>query len=127
MGLRETLSNAAKTAFVAVGDIPETAYYYQEGMSSTSYDISTGTVSTVTGSPYIVSMVFVRYTQSEVQNEHIEPADMMGLIPQANISAIPVIDDHLYRVEAGASVRYDIIDRQQDPASALWKLQLRKP
>jgi hypothetical protein len=127
MGLRDTLTNAAKTAFVATGDIPETAYYYQDTYTSTAYDISTGVVSTTSASPYVVSMIFVQYSQKERESENIEPADMKGLIPQANISAVPAIDDHLYRVEAGASVRYDVIDREQDPAAALWKLQLRKP
>lgn len=124
MGLRETLSKGAQTAFTAAGDVPESATYYQIG--STSYDVSSGVASVPTTS-YVASFIFTSYKNYELNNEHIEPADVKGIIPQANISALPVIDDYLFRVEAGASVRYDVVAVEKDPADALWKLQLRKP
>lgn len=124
MGLRETLSKGAQTAFIAAGDVPELAYYYQTG--SSVYDVSAGTVSATT-SQYLASFIFTAYSNKELENENIEPADVKAIIPQANISVVPVIDDYLYRIEFGASVRYDVIRRDRDPADAIWKLQLRKP
>lgn len=124
MGLRDTLSKAAQTAFTAAGDVPVTTYYYQTG--STVYDASTGTTSTGT-SQYVVSMIFSRFSTGEILDESVLPSDQLGLIPQANISTIPQVDDYLMAIESGVSARYDVIGIQQDPASALWKLQLRKP
>lgn len=124
MGLRETFQKAAQTAFVAVGDVPETAYYYQHG--STAYDASAG-VTSVTTLMYLVSMVFTRYKKEQVDNENILNSDVLALIPQANLSAVPTVHDFIRRVEASVSVEYAVVDYQQDPAAALWKFQLRKP
>lgn len=124
MGLRETLSKAAQTAIVATGDIPVTTYFYSIG--STTYDTSTG-VASVGSTVYVVSMIFTRFNTNEIMDENIEPTDQKGIIPQANISVIPKIDDYLQIVESGVSVRYDVVGKQKDPADAIWKLQLRRP
>lgn len=125
MGLRETFTNAAKTVFTAVGDIPEACTYYSRGADA--YDASTGVVST-TVSTVVANFVFFNYNKSQIDGEHVEPADVKATIPQANISSIvPNVDDYLMRIEAGASVRYDVVGVEQDPAAALWNLQVRKP
>jgi hypothetical protein len=124
MGLRETLSNAAKTAFTATGDIPESVSYYTRG--SVIYDASAGTTS-VTDTRYLVSMIFVGYSQSEIDNANILNSDVKGLIPQANLSAVPSMHDYVRRIISGTSVEYSVLNIEEDPAAAIWKFQLRKP
>jgi len=125
MGLRDTFAKAAQTIFTAVGDIKTTAYYYAH--ATATYDVSSGTVSTGT-SLVVTSMIFENFSQREIMNESIEPTDVKGTIPQAYLSGIvPSIKDHVQVIEAGVSVRYDVVHKKQDPASATWELQLRKP
>jgi len=125
MGLRNTFSKAAQTIFTAIGDVPPTVYYYAH--ATAVYDVSSGTVSTGAGVT-VTTMVFENYKQTDLRNANVEPTDVKGTIPQAYISGIvPSVKDHIQTVEAGASVRYDIIDKMQDPAGATWELQLRKP
>jgi len=124
VGLRETMSKAAQTAFTAAGDIPVATTYYQRG--STVYDASTGTVSAGVNT-YLFSMIFAAFKSNEIDNEHILATDQKGLVPQANFSTIPAVGDYLFIVESGASVRYDVQGFKKDPADALWTLQLRKP
>lgn len=125
MGLRDTFSKAAQTVFAAAGDVPVTTYYYAH--ATAVYDVSSGTVSTgVTQT--VTSMIFENFTQADRENFSIEPTDQKGTIPQAYISGIvPSVKDHIQIIEAGASVRYDVVKKMQDPASATWVLQLRKP
>lgn len=124
MGFRNLFSNAAKTAFTAFGDVPETTYYYAHG--SAVYDASSGTVSTGT-TQVVVSMIFEQYDQRDVDNANIEPTDLRGMIPQENLSVIPDTRDHIVRIDAGVSTQFDIQNIAQDPAAAMWMLQLRRP
>lgn len=125
MGLRDLFAGAAETIFTAAGDVPVAMYYYQHG--SSVYDVSSGVVSTgVTLT--VTTMVFENFKQRDVTNDNIEPTDMQGTFPQSYLPGInPSVKDHLQVIEAGASVRYDIVDKKQDPAGATWVLQLRKP
>jgi len=127
MGLRDTFSKAAQTAFTAAGDVPETVWYYSFAQGTSIYDVSSGTASTVQPAT-MTSMIFENYKTNEMYNEGIEPTDVKGMVPQAYISGIdPSPKDYIMRVESGASVRYDVMDIMQDPAGALWEFQLRKP
>jgi hypothetical protein len=125
MGIRDVFSKGAQTIFAAVGDVPETAYYYVH--ASAVYDVSSGTVSTG-ASAVVTTMVFENYTNMDVANKNVKPTDLKATIPQAYLSAIyPDTRDHVQKIEAGVSVRYDVIDIGQDPAGATWEFQLRKP
>jgi hypothetical protein len=124
MGLRDVFDQAAQTIFTAAGDVPETVYYYAH--ASAQYNVSTGVVSTI-ASAVVVSMVFETYKQHEIVPGHVEPTDQKAIVIQSKLGVIPTPKDHLYRIEAGASVRYNIEDKEQDPASATWVLQCRKP
>ena len=125
MGLRDTFLKAGETIFKAAGDIPAAMYYYQH--TSAVYDVSSGTVSTG-ASLTVTTMVFENFKQSERKNDNIEPTDMMGTLPQSYLPGItPSVKDHLQVIEAGVSVRYDVVNKKQDPAGATWVLQLRKP
>jgi len=124
MGLRDTISKATQTAFVATGDIPVDVVYYQP--ASSVYDVSSGTASAGV-STYLFSMIFTSFKSREIDGEHILATDQKGLAAQANVSTIPQADDWLMVVENGVSVRYDVVAKGKDPADAHWALQLRKP
>lgn len=125
MGLRDVFSKAAQTAFSAAGDVPVDAYYYAH--ATAVYDVSSGTVSTGT-SLTVVSMIFQNYSQHELEANSIEPSDQKAMFPQAYLpGVVPSVKDHVQVVEAGVSVRYDVVRKTQDPAGATWELQLRKP
>jgi hypothetical protein len=125
MGLRDVFANAAETIFIAAGDVPITTYYYAH--ATAVYDVSSGVVSTGV-SLTVTSFIFENYKQIDVENKNIEPTDLKGTIPQARLAGVvPSVKDHIQIVEAGASVRYDVVNKKQDPAQATWELQFRKP
>lgn len=125
MGLRALFAGAAETIFAAAGDVPVAMYYYQHG--SAVYDVSSGTVSAGV-SLTVTTMIFEKFKQTNKPNDNVDPTDMQSTFPQSYLPGItPSVKDHLQVVEAGASVRYDIVDKEQDPAGATWVLQLRKP
>lgn len=124
MGLRDVFRTAAQTAAAAFGDVFSSVQYTT--MGSTVYDASAGVAST-TSTDYVVSMVFTTYSQFEIDGTKILPTDVKALIPQVNLTPTPTMNDEVMRIEAGASVFYEIVNIQQDPAGALWEFQLRKP
>ena len=124
MGLRDTFKNAADTAITVFGDVAETAWYYQEG--SAIYNVSTGNVSSI-DSRYMISAIFSKYKSSEIDNSAILPTDLKMTIAQKKFTPVPHQHDYLEKLENYASVRYEVMDYQQDPAGATWVIQLRKP
>lgn len=124
MGLADTLRNAAKTVFNAVGDIPKNFSYYAK--VSTVYNVSAGAVNDQ-NSVYAVSGIFSKYKSFQIDNEKILPTDLKLLFPQSSLPVVPELHDRIELVEAGASVAYSVVDIKQDPVGAIWDLQLRKP
>ena len=124
MGLKETFGAAAGTAFAAVGNIAESANYYAR--SSATYNVSAGTV-TSQDSVYMVSGIFSNYKAKQVDGIKILNTDLQLFMPQSELPLEPTLHDYVERIEAGCSVRYEVLDYQQDAAKATWKVQLRKP
>lgn len=124
MGLKDTFKNAAETVITAVGDVAEEAHYYQTG--SSLYDVSAGIVSSI-DSKYLVSGVFSHYKAMEIDNSKVLPQDIKLKLAQKNAPMIPHVKDYLQRVENEVSVRYEVVDFEQDSAGAVWVMQLRKP
>jgi len=125
MGLKDTLKNAAGTVFTAIGDIKESVNYYTHG--STTYDVSAG-VPVNTTSNKLVSMVFLEHNNREIDNEKVLPGDKKALAVYASFGGIALdMRDHIKRVEAGASVRYNVADYSVDPVEAVVEFNLRRP
>lgn len=124
MSLKDTFSKAAQTGATVFSAVFTTVVYYAN--STTVYDPSTGATSAIASSES-VSMLLSKYKNMEIDGEQVHPTDRKGWIPQANINATPKVNHELQVVESGASVVYEIIDVQEDPANAGWTLQLRKP
>lgn len=124
MGLKDTFKSAANTIFTAVGDIATEGWYHH--MGSTVYDASSGTASVIENR-YIVSFVFSQYKSNQVDNKMIKPRDIQALCQQSSLPIVPVIHDRILRLEANATVTYEVVDIEADAADATWKIQLRKP
>ena len=122
--LREAFRNAALAVFNAAGDVIEDSWFYSIG--STVYDASSG-VSSATSKMQVVSMLFSAYDDRNIDGTNVLPTDMLGTIPQTSLYPRPTVDDEVQRLEAETSVLYAVVDVKQDPAGAIWKIQLRKP
>ena len=124
MGIESVFKKAAVTAAKVFDGVFKPATYQAAG--SSEYNASTGVVTASTVN-YPIKMMDDRYSKYLIDNEKIMPADVKGVIPQENLPVIPNKGDKIKRIEANASVTYEVVDIDQDPAGALWELQLRKP
>ena len=123
MGIEDVFQKAAVTAANVFDGVFKPITY--QALGSSSYNASTGAVAASTVSE-TTKMMDDKYTKYEIDNEKIKPADIKGIIPQLNLSVIPNVDDQIKRLEANASVVYDVLAVGTDPANVMWELQLRK-
>ena len=121
MGLkRATIVKAVKSAFSALGNIPESCVYRR---TSSSYDTSTGT-NTITNTNYTITAVFTSYSSLEVDRVVVTAADVKMILQQSSLSITPnIATDKVVR----GSQTYNVLRISQDPAAATWTLQLRAP
>jgi len=116
---RSTLAKAVKTAFSALGDIPESATLIR---STSKYNTSTGTNVVSTTKFSIKKAIFTSFQISEVDDVVVKASDVKMLIQQTDISTRPNIStDDIER----NSKSYSILDLKEDPAGVLYILQLR--
>lgn len=121
MGLRETMQQAAVTAFNIAGNIKESVSYRSK-TSNPTYNPTTGAVSDPY-TDYTVSMIFTKTKKEEIDNQAIMSNDEWALIPQLNLTPTPKENDLIIR----NSISYNIVKIGTDPAGALWKLLIRRP
>jgi hypothetical protein len=126
MAIKDTFSKAAQIGATIFSDVFRTVTYYAE--ASTVYNVSAGTASSV-ASAISVSMLLSNYKKMEIDGDKVQPTDLKGFIPQANLtlSTPPKINHRIQVIEGSASVVYEIIDIKEDAAQAGWTFQLRKP
>lgn len=121
MGLQSVFKSLAQAAFVAVGDIP-VSVTYTHVTGNPTYTPATGTVTDST-TDYTVSVVFNQYKAADVDGANILSTDQQALIPVENLGCTP--SNHDYMTVDGE--RWNVVDKETDPAEALWILQIRKP
>lgn len=116
---RATLVKAIKSAFSALGDIPETATLIR---STSKYDTATGNNVISTTKFSIQKAVFTSFQTSEIDDVVVKASDVKMLIQQNGLSVRPNIStDDIER----NSRSYSILDLKEDPAGILYILQLR--
>lgn len=122
MGLRDTVQNAAKTAISAVGDIAKSVTYVSMSKQS-AYDPSSGDV-WLEGTSYSdVSVIFAEFSAKEIDGEKIRATDEKALIAAKGFTPTPKIGD---RIHKSSTDHWQVMDKDVDPAGALWVLQMRK-
>lgn len=93
---------------------------YQRGQ----YDPSTGSLTGAAfPNSYTSRGVFDSYSQPEILNSAVEPADVKLIVLKNEIGTPPKIGDQV--VEALTSKIYRVIHVEQDPADVIWELQIR--
>ncbi len=122
MGLAEVVQRAAKSAFVAIGNIPRTCTY--TSVSTPVYNPATGTYS---GGPtaYIgLTILFEDYSAREIQESAgtIISTDQKASIPNLSLTPVPKVSDTITDPD---SVVWRIEDKKLDAARALWVFQVR--
>lgn len=124
MGLGDVFKKAAVTAGNIFGDVFASVRYEQ--ISSSVYDVSAGVASAISTS-VVQKVLFATYDTREIPGSHIQPGDVRGLIVQTGFVFHPKIHDQVHRIEQGVSTIYEVVDVSEDPAHAIWEVQLRKP
>ena len=123
MGLAETVQSAAKTAFVAIGNIPLTCTYTSKG--TPVYNTTTGAY-TSTDTDYTgLSILFEDYSAREITEAGgaILSTDQRASIPNVNLTPTPKITDY---ITDSNSQKWTVELALIDPARALWVLQCRR-
>ena len=123
MGLAETVQSAAKTAFVAIGNIPLTCTYTSKG--TPVYNTTTGAY-TSTDTDYTgLSILFEDYSAREITDSGgaILSTDQRASIPNVNLTPTPKITDY---ITDSNSQKWTVELALIDPARALWVLQCRR-
>lgn len=125
MGLRATVAAAVKTAFAAAGDIPENATYRYFKAENPPYQPEEGYVF----NPYedfTLEMLFVAYTEKEIDDRTILRTDMRCLVAATEFSdssITPKINDRIIRNSEAWEIRNII----PDPTESIYSFQLRRP
>ena len=121
MGLTQTFQNAAKTAFLAFGDIVKDCVYIHvvdDGFtqSEVEYDCT------------VIPVNNLEEEQNTLRfSQMIQPNDVIALIPGVDLPLEVTINSKLkFTPEGSIEKTFTIIDKDIDPAMALYILLLRK-
>ena len=121
MGLTETFQNGAKTTFNAFGDIVKDCTYIDivdDGFDKTQTE-------------YLCTVIPVSNLEEEQNTvsfrEIVQPNDIIALIPGIDLAVEIKINSKLRFTPIGSTEKtFTIIDKNVDPAGALYILLLRK-
>lgn len=124
MTLKRTLVvKAVKSAFKAIGNIPETCTYRR---TATAYNPSTGQTTTTNADHTINQAVFCRYETMEIDKVSVLATDLKMIIQKSSLTLTPnVATDKIVRTSENKT--YNILRVSQDPAGATYTIQLRSP
>jgi len=123
MGLSNTIQNAAKTAFKAIGDIPLACTYTSKG--TPVYNTTTGAYTSTDTDYNGLSILFEDYSAREITEAGgaILSTDQRASIPNVNLTPTPKITDY---ITDSNSQKWIVEEALIDPAIALWILQCRR-
>lgn len=123
MGLSSVIQQAVTTAFGAMGDMVGaiTVNCYSD---NPTYDAATGAITSSATAYSITKALWTKYKAHEVNNSTIMPYDSKLLILQSELTVMP--KPKVDTVIDADSNTWDIIHVGQDPASAIWILQVRR-
>lgn len=121
MGLRSVFANAAETIFTALGDVPVSTVYRRTVMT---YNPDTGD-NTVVQTDTTSQAIFLRFNEIEVaRTVGLQATDVKMIVKIASMTVVP--DIQIDTIVTAAKT-YNIVSYNQDPAGAIYILQLRAP
>jgi hypothetical protein len=114
-GIQEAFRKAALAAMKGAGNVKEDVVYRSKNKASSTYNPTTDTI-TDEYVDYPMEMMISGYNVEE---------------QKASGALAPKMRDQIIRKTEDATledtVKWEVVGRHIDPASALWTLQLRKP
>ena len=119
--LKAGISKAVSKAVAALDDIAKSVSYFRTG--TPTYNAATGAITRNETEYTSVKIFMTAYRRYEVDGSRILADDRKVLLPQNNLSVTPTIND---RIVDGTD-SWEVVGVVQDPASALWSLQVRRP
>lgn len=120
MGLTAVISGAVNAAFNAVGDLKTDVTVVK--VSSSPYTPSTGAVADIT-TDYAVSGLLLDYSANEIAAGIAQVQDRKLIVKQEDLGfAVKTTD----RVKVSSKV-YHVVGLTEDPANAIYTIQLRAP
>lgn len=126
MGLKEALQKAAQGAVKAVGNVAVSAVY--RAQSTTTYNATAGTNTTTYSTTAGVKVVIDEFRfvgANGTMDLDVRVDDRAALIPAKYISGVtPTSQD---QIDLDDGTTWTVINTFTDPATALWKLQIRRP
>lgn len=121
MGLMNAIQKGALAGIKSLGDLKAEAVYYTYAPGT--YNPTTGDSSDVDSRyPLPNDITLVRYKKNEVDGDEVLTTDWKALVVQADIP-VKVSKSGRFLIN---SEFYRIVDIGEDPAHALWILQIRK-
>lgn len=104
-----------------LGDAVSSFMGYRKGVVG-GYDAVSDTYTQSTEVNYTGRGVFDSYNQEEIQSSQIDITDVKLWCLQAEVDALPAVDDEITRASGWVG---RVISIEQDPVSAGWTIQLR--
>jgi hypothetical protein len=120
MGLKETIAAGIKTGLQATGNVRRTVTYKAQS-ADPSYAPAFGTV-TRPETNHTVQGLLYGYRRDEIDGVLIRPFDQQFVLLQADLPLTPKVTERLV-LDDGTS--WEVVRVEQDPAQAVWMLQIR--
>lgn len=121
MSLAADIQRAVKAGVAALMGIAETVTYQVAG--EPSYNPTTGAPTAPTTAVTVPDAIFLAYRREEIDGDVIRPEDQRCLIPTQGFAVTPTLNDQIVR----GSETWTVVGIRQDPARAVWELQVRRP
>ena len=129
-GIQEAFRKAALAAMKGAGNTKEEVVYRSKNKASASYNPTTDAI-TDEYVDYPMKMMISGYNTEEAKNSGALPGDAKAQFPPSYLKVAPKMRDQVIRKTEDPTledtVKWEVVGRHIDPASALWTLQLRKP
>ena len=119
MGLKSNIQSATLGAFASLSDLLTSVTYRH--ITPGAYNPATGT-QTPTVTTQSVSVLLVDYVAREIDGQVIQPGDQKVLCPQSYLSPAPALLDEIVI----GSDTWAVVRVANDPANAMWELQVRR-
>jgi hypothetical protein len=123
MGLKSVVQNAVKAGFSAMGssanDGLNTSAVYTK-VETGAYDTTTGTIAK-TLTAYDIDVIFYKVRDREIDGIKVKINDIRIIFPQSLLTFSPTANDYI-TINGN---KMDIVQIQQDPASAVHILFVR--
>ena len=129
-GIQEAFRKAALAAMKGAGNTKEEVTYRSKNKASASYNPTTDAI-TDEYVDYPMKMMISGYNTEEAKNSGALPGDAKAQFPPSYLKVAPKMRDQVIRKTEDPTledtVKWEVVGRHIDPASALWTLQFRKP